>query len=50
MYKELEKLGLNRVAQHNLAARLTKRSITRHDQLTEAEALEVWQHAARDAE
>ena len=49
MYKELEKLGLDREAQHNLAADVTGRAVAHHNQLTEAEATEVWQTAKRDA-
>lgn len=49
MYRELEKLGVSRTESHKLAAGLLGRDVTRLTELTEAEAVEVWQVAKRQS-
>jgi hypothetical protein len=49
MYRELEKLGVSRAESHKLSAGVLGRDVTRLTELTEPEAVEVWQVAKRQS-
>lgn len=49
MYRELEKLGISRTECHKLAAGILGRDIGRLTEVTEAEAIEIWQVAKRQS-